>query len=42
MDGRWLPARGAAVYAYPEGDFTYGDFVLKAVTYDLAGPPAPP
>lgn len=40
IDGRRLPTRGAAVYRYPEGDFTYGRFRLKAIAYDVAAPPA--
>jgi hypothetical protein len=40
MGGRWIGTRGATVYAYPEGDFTYGLFVLKAIAFDVAGPPA--
>lgn len=39
LDGRRLPTRGAAVYAYPEGPFTYGKFRLKAVAYDVGAPP---
>lgn len=40
--GRWIPTRGSTVYAYPDGDFTYGIFVLKAIAFDVAGPPAAP
>jgi hypothetical protein len=36
--GRWVPTRGNAIYAYPEGDFTYGTFVLKGIAHDVAGP----
>jgi len=39
--GRRLPTRGAAVYAYPEGPFTYGKFRLKSVAYDVEAPPVP-
>jgi len=41
IDGRRLPTRGAAVYKYPEGDFTYGRFRLRSIAYDVAAPPAP-
>ncbi len=40
IDGLRLPTRGAAVYAHPEGPFTYGKFSLKAISYDVAAPPA--
>lgn len=39
--GLRLPTRGAAVYRYPEGDFTYGRFTVTSVQYDVAAPPAP-
>lgn len=39
LDGLRLPARGAAVYAYPEGPFTYGKFRLRSVAYDVQAPP---
>jgi len=35
FDGRRLPTRGAAVYAYPEGPFTYGKFRLKSIAYEV-------
>ena len=38
VDGRLLPTKGSAVYAYPEGDFTYGAFTLRTIAYDLARP----
>ncbi len=38
FDGRRLPTRGSAVYAYPDGDRTYGRFTLRAIDYDLAAP----
>jgi len=41
LNGLRLPTRGAAVYAYPEGDFTYGRFQLRSVAHDVAAPPAP-
>jgi hypothetical protein len=36
FDGRRVATRGEAVYAYPEGDFAYGHFVLEHVHFDLA------
>jgi hypothetical protein len=38
IDGRRLPTRGRAVYAYPEGDFTYGAFTLRSIAYDVPHP----
>jgi hypothetical protein len=38
IDGRLLPTKGSAVYAYPEGDFTYGAFTLRSIAYDVACP----
>jgi hypothetical protein len=35
LDGLRLPTRGSAVYAYPEGPFTYGKFRLKSVAYNV-------
>lgn len=40
LDGLRLPTRGAALYAYPEGPFTYGKFRLKSVAYNVQAPPA--
>jgi len=40
FDGRRLPTRGAAVYAYPEGPFTCGKFRLKSMAHDVEAPPA--
>ncbi len=37
FDGRRVATQGEAVYAYPEGDFVYGRFELKAIQYDRAG-----
>jgi hypothetical protein len=44
IDGHVVPTVGRAVYAYAEGDFTYGAFTLRSLAYDLAGPldPGPP
>jgi hypothetical protein len=39
FDGLRLPTRGAAVYAYPEGPFTYGRFRLRSIAYDVQAPP---
>jgi hypothetical protein len=36
LDGRRLPMRGEAVYARPEGPFTYGEFTLRSIDYDVA------
>jgi hypothetical protein len=38
IDGRRLPTRGRAVYAYPDGPFTYGAFTLRSIAYDVPGP----
>ena len=35
FDGRRVPTRGTAIYAYPEGDFVYGTFVLKSIAWDV-------
>jgi len=42
IDGRRVGTHGVAIYAYPEGDFTYGDFRLRSVAWDVAGPPVTP
>jgi len=39
--GLRLAARAAAVYHYPEGDFTYGRFTLRSIAYDAAAALAP-
>jgi len=41
VDGLRLPTRAAAVYRYPEGDFTYGRFTLRSIAYDAAATPSP-
>jgi hypothetical protein len=41
IDGLRLPTRGAAVYKHPEGDFTYGRFVLKSIAFDVRPGVAP-
>ena len=38
VEGLRLPTRGAAVYAHPEGPFTYGEFTLRSLRYDVARP----
>ena len=38
VGGFHLLHRGSAVYARPDGPFTYGTFTLRSVEYDVAGP----
>ena len=38
VDGRHVGHHGLAVYAYPDGPFTYGDFRLRSIAHDVAGP----
>jgi hypothetical protein len=38
VDGLHLAHRAGAVYARPEGPFTYGDFTIRSIAYDVAGP----
>jgi hypothetical protein len=38
VGGFHLLHRGSAVYARPEGPFTYGTFTLRSIEYDVAGP----
>ena len=38
IDGRRLPTSGAAVYARPDGDFTYGRFLFKSIAYNVEAP----
>ncbi len=38
FDGRHMAGHGRAVYAYPDGPFTYGDFRARAVAFDVAAP----
>jgi hypothetical protein len=35
---RHVIARGAAVYDRPEGPFTYGEFDIQSITYDVLAP----
>jgi hypothetical protein len=37
IDGLRLPARGSTVYERPDGPFTYGEFTLRSIAFDLAG-----
>jgi|WetSurMetagenome_2_1015567.scaffolds.fasta_scaffold00970_6 hypothetical protein len=34
FDGRRIPTYGETIWNYPEGDFTYGTFRLKNITYN--------
>jgi hypothetical protein len=38
VGGLHLIHRGSAVYARPDGPFTYGSFTLRSVEYGVAGP----
>jgi hypothetical protein len=38
VHGRHLIHHGAATYAHPDGPFTYGEFTLRTITYDVTGP----
>jgi hypothetical protein len=35
IDGRRIPTYGDTIWNYPEGDFTYGSFRLKNITYNV-------
>jgi len=35
IDGRKIPAYGKTIWHYPEGDFTYGEFTLKSIQYNV-------
>lgn len=37
-DSRHRMHRGRAVYLPPDGPFTYGDFTVESIQYDVAGP----
>lgn len=37
-DGRHLIHRGAAAYDRPDGPFTYGEFTMRSITYDVSHP----
>lgn len=34
--GRRLASHGAAIWHYPEGDFTYGTFMLRSIEYNVS------
>ena len=38
VEGRHLLQRGAAVYDRLDGPFTYGDFTMRSIEYDVTGP----
>jgi hypothetical protein len=38
VDGRHLLHRGGAVYLRPDGPFTYGEFSMRSIQYDVPGP----
>ena len=40
LDGRHILHGGAAVYLRPDGPFTYGEFTMSSIQYDLSGPHA--
>lgn len=35
FDGRRIGTNGSTIYHYPDGDFTYGMFTLKKITYNV-------
>jgi len=38
IGGLRLPTRGSTVYARPDGPFTYGEFTLRSIAFDLPAP----
>jgi hypothetical protein len=40
LDGRHVLHRGSAVYHRTDGPFTYGEFTMRSIQYDLSGPHA--
>jgi len=38
LGGLRLPTRGSTVYARPGGPFTYGEFTLRSIAFDLSEP----
>lgn len=38
LDGRHVLHSGSAVYHRPDGPFTYGEFVMRSISYDVPGP----
>jgi hypothetical protein len=41
VDGIRVPTHGSTVYARPEGPFTYGEFTLRSIAWDIASPDGP-
>lgn len=41
FDGLRVPTHGDAVYERPDGPFTYGEFTLRSIAFDLAAPGDP-
>jgi hypothetical protein len=41
IDGIRVPTRGRTVYARPEGPFTYGEFTLRSIAWDVRSPAGP-
>jgi hypothetical protein len=37
-----VPTRGRTVYARPEGPFSYGEFTLRSIAWDVASSDDPP
>ena len=35
IDGRYVPVYGEAIWHYTEGEFVYGQFVLKSIEYNM-------
>lgn len=35
FDERWIPTYGKTIWHYPEGEFTYGVFILKKINYNV-------
>jgi hypothetical protein len=38
FDGIRVATHGSTVYARPEGPFTYGEFTLRSIAWDIAPP----
>jgi len=41
FDGIRVPTQGSTVYARPEGPFTYGEFTLRSIAWNIASPDGP-
>lgn len=41
FDGIRVPTQGSTVYARPEGPFTYGEFTLRSITWNIDSPDGP-